>query len=181
VFDRSPAILPTSNATIALGNTSPTASVNMPLTAFLIGTSMANPVTATWPSAASGLTRVDMDANTDPGVTVSYVNGGGFEQPRVGDTFFDDRSSNPYVATRLVFSLQGNLTSCTEASGAATVTQINTRIFGCKIANSSSKCSSGEANFLDQNCLNYNPGSASYRMVKINDGSSCAVVRSTLP
>ena len=180
VFDRSPAILPTVNQTITLGNTSPTASINMPLTAFLLGATMANPTTAAWPSSAGSLTSVDMDGDGIAGVRVNYRNDSTYDYPRAGGNAFSPRVSNPHAATRLVFSLQGALTSCTTAAGAATVTQINTRIFECQLSGGGT-CSNSEADFLDDNCLVYTSTAATYELEKIAANASCADVRNALP
>jgi hypothetical protein len=181
LFDHAPPYLPTSSATLTLGSTAPGASVSQPLIAFLMGTTMSNPTTATWPNAASSLTQVDMDADGDPGVRVTYLSGGGYTHPRVSSSIFSTtRAANPYVASRLVFSLQGSLNSCTQASGPATVTHVDTRIFGCELEGGSN-CNGSQAGFLDMNCVRYSVGSSTYTMVKIANGASCAAVRSALP
>lgn len=180
VFDRTPAVFPTVNQTITLGNTSPAAGVTMPLTAFMLGATMSNPTTAAWPSSATNLTSVDMDGDGIAGVRINYRDDSTYDHPRAGGNLSSPRSSNPDVATRLVFSVGGALTSCTTASGAATVTQINTRIFECRLSNENS-CSDSQANFLDQNCLVYTNTPATYEMTKIAANATCAAVRSALP
>jgi hypothetical protein len=179
VFDGG--FLPSSTASITLGSSSPGATFALPSTAFMIGASMSDPVNGAWPNAASGLTRVDMDGDGKGGVTLSYLNGSGYTFPRTGGTLFSSRAQQPYSATRLVFSLSGTLNSCTQSSGAATVSHIDTRIFGCRISGGSSDCDSGEANFLDQNCLRYAVGTASYSLVRVANGASCSAVRAALP
>jgi hypothetical protein len=182
LFDHSPTYLPATSATLTLSSTSPGATNSQPLAAFLMGTTMSNPTTASWPSSSSSLTQVDHDADGNPGVTVNYLNSSGYSYPRVSSSIFSTaRAQNPYVASRLVFSLQGSLTSCTQASGAATVTRINTRIFGCKLSGTTNKCNSSQWSFLDDNCLNYTTGASTYTMVKVANGASCATVRSALP
>jgi hypothetical protein len=181
LFDHVPAYLPSSAATLTLSNTSPTATVTLPSTAFLLGTTLTNPVTATWPSAASSLTSVDMDADGKPGMTLLYDPSGSFSQPRTAATLFATRADKPYSATRLVFSLNGSLSSCTQAAGSANVTHIETRIFGCKMAGSTQDCNATESSFLDANCVKYTLGSATYTMAKIADAGTCADVRAQLP
>jgi hypothetical protein len=182
LFDHVPPYLPTTSTTLTLSSTSPGATISQPLAAALMGTTMSNPTTAAWPSASTGLTQVDHDGDGNPGVTVTYLNGGGYSYPRVSSSAFSTaRAQNPYVASRLVFSLQGTLSSCTQASGPATVTQVNTRIFGCKLSGTTNKCNTSQWSFLDDNCLNYTVGSSTYTMVKVANGASCAAVRSALP
>ena len=181
VFDRVPSILPSTNATVALSSASPGATFMLPSSAFLLGTNLSNPLTASWPSQASGLAQVDMDGDGKAGVTLAYLNGNGYSFPRTAATLFSNRASAPYAATRLVFSLNGSLTSCTQSSGSATVRFIDTRIFGCKISGNSGDCSGGEADFLDDNCVNYQLGTATYTLVKVANGATCAAVRAALP
>lgn len=174
--------LPSSNATVTLGSSSPGATFSMPATAFLMGTTMSNAVTASWPSAASGLTQLDMDGDGKSGVTLDYLSSGGYNEPRTSASLFGfNRADKPYIASRLVFSLNGSLSSCTQSSGSATVSFIDTRIFGCKLSGSSSDCSGSESNFLDQNCVIYSLGSSTYTMVKVTDGANCAAVRAAIP
>lgn len=178
VFDAS--YLPSTGSTISLSSSTPGAALSMPSAAFLIGTTLSDPINAAWPSATA-LSPVDMDADGKPGVTMSYLAGGSYVAPRVGPTVFDERAERPYSATRLVFSLGGALTSCTQASGPAVVSHIDTAIFGCKIAGDARDCSGSEASFLDQNCLDYAVGTSTYNMVKVVDAASCAAVRAALP
>lgn len=180
LFDHAPPYLPASTATLTLSNQSPGATISQPLTAFLMGTTMSNPTTATWPNAASGLTQVDMDGDGDPGVRLTYLGTGGYSHPRTAGTLGAARAVYPYVASRVVFSLQGTLSSCTQASGPATVTHVDVRIFGCELE-SGSNCNGSQANFLDSNCVKYTIGSSTYQMVKVANGASCAAVRSALP
>jgi hypothetical protein len=181
LFDHLPAYLPTTPVTFTLGSASPGATITLPLSAVQMGVNMANPTTGSWPNTASGLTQIDMDADGKPGVTVAYLNGGGFSYPRTGSSLGAARADNPYMASRVSFSLSGTLSSCTQATGSASVTHVDTRVFGCSLSSGSSDCSAGQANFIDTNCLNYNLGSATYTLVKVVDNATCAVVRAALP
>lgn len=169
-----------------LGSTSPGASFALAPSAVQLGIDMAlaplarDPIAGAWPTAASqipGANRLDMDRDGLPGVTAEYADSQ--MHPRTGGTLFDPRSDNPYVASRVAFSLSGVLDSCTQASGAANFSFIDTRIYACSL--DSGECSATQANFLDQNCLNYTLGAGSYRLTKLSDGATCATVRSSLP
>lgn len=184
VFDRN--ILPASPTTITLANASPGASLNLAPSAVQIGIDMAraslslSPISGAWPSAASQIpssNRLDMDGDGRPGVTAEY--GDAYDHPRTGNSLFDPRSDNPYVASRVSFSLSGTLNSCTGSTGAASFRYIDTRIYGCSL--DSGECDSGGASFLDQNCLNYTLGTATYTLLKVADGASCATVRAAIP
>ena len=180
LFDGVPTLLPSYAVPLTLGATSPGASVTLPTSAFLLGTSLTNPTTAAWPSTSAGLTQLDMDADGNAGVTVNYLNGGGRSYPLTGPSLGASRAQQPYSATRLVFSLNGTLSSCTQSAGTAIVTHVDTRIFGCKLT-SGSKCNASQASFLDTNCVKYNLGSATYKMLKVADTATCADVRAALP
>jgi len=172
--------LPSTAATVSLGSSAPGATWALPSTAFMIGATMSDPIGGVWPSA-TGLTGVDMDGDGKAGVTMSYLDTGSYIAPHVGATLFDARAERPYAATRLVFSLAGTLTGCSASAGAATVSHIDTGIFGCKIAGSARDCSAGEASFLDQNCLHYAVGSSTYGLLRVAESASCATVRAALP
>jgi hypothetical protein len=181
LFDQVPPYLPTTAVNFALANSSPGASMTLPRCAMQMGARMSDPVNGAWPNAASGLTSVDDDLDGESGVTVAYRGDSGYDYPRTGGTLGAERADNPYIASRVSFSLNGTLNSCTQATGSASFTHIDTRIFGCSLANSNQECDSGEANFLDQNCLNYTLGSATFTLVKVADGASCAQIRAALP
>jgi hypothetical protein len=183
LFDHVPAYLPTTPVTFTLGSSSPGATVTLPISAVQMGVNMANPTTGSWPATSGGLTQIDMDADGKPGVTVLYIGTGGYDFPRTGGTLFAARSDSPYIASRVSFSLSGTLTSCTQSTGAATVTHLDTRIFGCSLSGSASDCSGSEASFLDTNCLNYTMSGSpqTYTLVKVAAGASCAAVRAALP
>jgi hypothetical protein len=177
--------LPAASATITLGSSSPGATFSLAPTATQMGINMADPINGSWPNQASGIAtgiRVDMDGDGKPGVTAVYSNAGSLEYPRTSTTFFNPpRSDVPYVASRASFSLGGTLTSCTQASGSGTFTHIDTRIFACRLT-SGSACGTSDANFLDQNCVNYNmPSAATYTLVKVADGAACSTIRAALP
>jgi hypothetical protein len=176
--------LPSTSTTITLGSSSPGATFALPLSATQMGVNMADPINGSWPSLASGIAagiRVDMDGDSHPGVSAVYSNAGSLDYPRTSTSFSATRSDQPYVASRVSFSLNGTVTSCTQSSGSGTFTHIDTRIFGCR-RDTGAQCSASDANFLDQNCLNYNmPSTATYTLVKVANGASCATIRAALP
>jgi hypothetical protein len=179
--------LPSSATTVSLTNSSPGASFTLPPTATQMGINMAlapfsrDPITGSWPSQASQIpaaNRLDMDGDGRPGVTAVYAAGGGFVHPRTDDNLFAPRSDNPYVASRVSFSLSGTLNSCTRASGSANFRFIDTRIYACSLE--SGECNNTQASFLDVNCLNYTLGAATYTLLKVADNATCAQIRAAL-
>src|SRR5690606_35388145 len=124
--DRTPPVLPATQVTLALTNPSPTAGVTLPPSAVQIGIDMADPVNDPWPARASNIPsarRVDNEADHKPGATAYYSNSSGYIRPRTSTLLFGfRRAENPYVASRVAFSLSGAFNSCSSASGSATFT-----------------------------------------------------------
>jgi hypothetical protein len=173
--------LPTAAASATLSSASPGATFALTPAALLMGTTMADPINNAWPSAASGLTSNDMDGNGKPGVSAVYRNSGGIVYPRTS-ILGGNRADDVYLAARVAFSLSGTLTTCTQSSGSATVTHVDTRLFGCNRSGSNQDCSGSEGTFIDSNQPNYyQDGTATYTLVKIADTATCADVLTALP
>ena len=175
--------LPAAETTAAVSDPSPAASLNWPLTALQMGIDMPNPTTDAWPNSASAVAsgmRVDMDDHGKPGVTAVYANGGGYIYPRTSIPA-DDRADRSYVATRVVFSLNGSLTGCSSSSGSASVAHLDVRIFGCRVANDGRDCSSEEGAFLDEYAPAYTMDDGSHALQRLADAADCDAVRASLP
>jgi hypothetical protein len=80
-------------------------------------------------------------------------------------------------------SLYGMSTSCTEASGTATVGLIDRRIIGCSIEGDGGLCTHTESGYLDSTWPSYLPGSATFDQVALPSGASatCQDVVAALP
>jgi hypothetical protein len=180
LFDNVPPYVPSTAVTITLSGASPAATLTLPRSAIQAGVRMADPANGTWPSSASGLSQVDDDMDGKPGITVQYQNTGGYTYPRTSASFSPNRADLAYVASRVAFSLGGTLNSCTQASGAATTYRVDTRLFGCNQASSTQDCTATEASFLDQSIPGYSFSPASYTLLKVAAGASCATVRAAL-
>jgi hypothetical protein len=180
IFDNVPQYLEAVPVAVALGGSAPGATLALPPSAFLMGAVLPDAVSATWPSEAAGVTPIDHDRDGLPGITALYGQGGGHALPRTSAKLGADRADQPYIASRLVFSLDGELTTCTESVGSADVSFVDTRIFGCSTEAAGAECSAAEAEFLDANCIDYVLDSASYVMRKVADGSTCSDVRGAL-
>jgi hypothetical protein len=180
LFDHSPAYLPTVSASVALGSASPGASFALARLAFLSGVSLGDPLQDPWPSSVSGISQVDTDGDGKPGITANYINDSRHAYPQTSASQIATHADQPYEAERLEFGLNGTLTSCTQASGSAAVTRVDTHVIGCHLTNGNS-CDSGDTNFFDTDRPVYEPSSASYSLVKVADNAMCATVRSTLP
>ena len=179
IYDHAPTYLQAGTASVTLSGTSPGASFTLARTAQLMGASMADPVNGVWPSSASGLSQIDTDQDGKPGVSAAYANDSGRTYPPTAPLFGAARTDGPYVAARIAFSLSGTLSSCTQSSGSASVTAVDTAIFGCSMS-SGGDCNASQSSFLDNNQMTYRPGSATYTLVKVAAGASCAAVRAAL-
>jgi len=181
IYDNDPTDLPSVAANITLSDTSPGATFTLDATALLMGATLPDPINDPWPSSASGLTQIDMDGDGKPGVSVLQSNSDGDVYPPTSTNIFPDHADTAYAGSRIVFALNGTLTSCTQSSGTATVSNIDTRIFGCNRSESSADCNASEGSFLDANHVDYQATSATYALVKIADTGTCADVRTELP
>jgi len=166
------------SSTGSLGGTAPGSSFALARNAWMMGVSLSDPINAAWPSRTS-LTSVDGDADTKIGVTGSYKSGSGYSNPPV-NSVGSVRANRAYIGTRTVFTLSGTLNSCSASSGSATVQDVDYHTIGCRLA-SGSDCSNNDTNYLDTNGPNYQTGSASYTLTRVDANASCAQVRAALP
>lgn len=178
LFDAS--VLPVTATRLSLSSPYLGADLTLLPSAVEMGVSLANPVTDAWPASASGLTSIDMDGDGKPGVRAVYRGDSGYSFPYTAMSFGAARADRAYVASRVAFSLSGTLSSCTQSTGSASFSHLDTRIFGCR-RSAGGDCNGSEADFLDQNALDYTLGDASYTLEKITDSATCADVRAALP
>ncbi len=191
-------MLPASAGTITLSNTSTTAAYDSTVNTTLIGIGTTPTSWTNWPSLAVAETdEVDADHNGEWGVTATPKTGtppgGG------GNTYADPPTGIPgllqpfiradalYMGLGSVLSLGGNLTSCTAASGNATVTAMDNHIIGCHIAGQptadagANYCNSTQTNFLDTNSPHLVPHAATFTAVKMTTAATCANARAAIP
>lgn len=180
LFDSMPPYLGASRAQASVTGPFRNGKVSLPTTAFVMGTTLADSLNDPWPSSARNLTPVDLDGDAKPGVTVLYRNDGGHSYPRTDGSLIAPRAERPYIASRLAFSLQGELTSCTRSAGSADVRFVDTRVFGCSLASSERDCDGAQADFLNQNRVEYDPGGATYEMVRVAENAVCSEIREQL-
>jgi hypothetical protein len=175
--------IPTFTATGTLSGFDVGATVQMDPVVSLVGMTM-DKADGPWPSSFKQIKALDHDGDGKPGI---------FARPRTDAPFGAPPTSlfealNPngkrataiYVATRTKVELGGQRDTCTTASGSATVHMLDTHVVGC-LRNDNKLCSDGEVDFIDQNQPKFTIKSASYKMVQLPDGASCADVRAALP
>jgi hypothetical protein len=177
LYDATP--LPSTVTSGTLGSSSPGASFALARSALVQGLTMADPVNGAWPSAAS-VVSADSDADGKPGITGPYKSGGSYSSPPVNN-FGTARAIRDYVASRLVFTLSGTLTSCTQSSGSVAPQGIDVHTLGCRISGDSRDCSGSETSHLDTNAPGYSTSAGTYSLIKVSDTATCSAVRAALP
>jgi hypothetical protein len=181
-----------------LSDTSPTARFTTSAHAVLIGLTLANATTASWPSTIT--TAVDTDMDNEPGVTAAAATGpiagnedGGSYQPIPVDPF-GDRADRVYVAIRQVTALSGAATDCDHISGTVTIPKIqgasagatpkyaiDSHVLGCRLT-TGDDCSATQGAFVDGTQPVFSPtmAAATFSAVRLRSGN-CASVRQALP
>ncbi|HEX3770095.1 MAG TPA: hypothetical protein VHV30_04490 [Polyangiaceae bacterium] len=179
-----------------LSDTSPSAKFTTDANAVLIGLTLANPTTASWPSTIT--TAVDTDNDGKPGVTANAASGAIAGATGDAATYkdipvdppFGDRADDVYVAIRQVTILSGRASNCDHISGTVTIPKIpntstgkyaiDSHVIGCGVAGGGD-CSSTETAFVDGTQPVFSPTSgATFTTVRM-PGATCATVRQALP
>jgi len=182
LFDRTPE-LPSTSVTATMTSQSPGATLSFNRAAWLVGASMSDPVNGAWPSRTA-LTQVDADADGKIAVTGDYKTSSGYTAVPCDDTLPIPRAARAYVATRVLFTLNGTLSSCTQSSGTATVPDVDAHTLGCRRSGSTSDCTNAQGAYLDDAAPNWQVRSdvpPSYGLVRLGSSATCANVRAALP
>jgi hypothetical protein len=177
--------------TVNLGSSAPGATYTTPAQASLLGLTMANATTAAWPAMSTGITSADMDNDSKVGITGITKTGGSYGNPPILAGGLGN-ATKLYMALRSVIALNGKLenpshaASCSEASGAATVTFTDSHIVGCFQqpfpTGTPADCTAAQTANLDGNRPLLAPGSATFDAIKLSSsttGQTCTTVRGT--
>jgi hypothetical protein len=172
-------------------DSTPTTAFSTRASAALIGLTLANPTTATWPDTIT--TAVDTDKDNNPGVTVNAATGSipGRDSGTYSEFPVDvlsDRANQLFIVIRQVTQLSGAATDCNHMSGTTTIPKIpdtssgkyaiDSHVIGCNLA-AGGTCSSSQISFIDDTQPVFSPsGNASFTSVRVKAGSTCADVRS---
>lgn len=178
LFDRS-APLPGVSTRGALAGLSPGSRFTLAPTAFMIGARLADPANDAWPSAIA-LGTVDVDGDGEQAASVAYKIAAGYTAPPV-NSVGSFRAETAYLATRIVFSLEGALDSCGASSGAVRAQDIDSHTLGCRIYPDLRDCLLLEGSYLDSNTPDFMPGAGRYSLLKLDGSASCPAVRAALP
>ncbi|MEZ4295035.1 MAG: hypothetical protein R3B70_08650 [Polyangiaceae bacterium] len=160
------------------------ATISMDPIASTVGLTMDDPANDPWPASYDKLTTADDDGDGQPGIKAVPRTDGEFEAPPLDLQGALDpngpRADEVYVATRTLIALAGTRDSCTSAKGSADVSHVDSHVVGCHIKGGD-HCNAEQTNFIDANQPKFTIKSASYEMVAVPKGATCADVRAALP
>jgi hypothetical protein len=180
-------------SSLTVSSSAPGATLTSPAEANLLGITLADPTTAAWPGlAAAQAAEVDTDADGNPGVTaLSKYGNGAVRTENDGGTYSSipaigtgiggiGTADELYMALRSVIALSGTLTSCTQASGPATVSHFDSHALGCHLVGGGN-CSSSQSSFVDNNSPTFAVTSATFAAQMLTNTGTCPNVRAALP
>jgi hypothetical protein len=178
------AMMPVFDVTGSISGFGKGATISMDPIASLVGATLADPANDSWPASAAQLTTVDADGDGQPGIKAVPRTDDPFQAPPLDIQGALDpagaRADEVYVATRTMIALAGTRTSCTQASGTADVTHVDSHVVGCHVKDGAT-CTEAQAKFVDDNQPKFTIKSAKYEMVQVPAGATCADVRAALP
>lgn len=152
--------------------------------ATVLGARMSDPLGAVWPEEVSQLDLVDPDGDGRPGVRSIPRTDAPYAAPPVDLAGVLDpegpRADEVDLATRTVLSLAGTWDSPTSASGTAQVSGIDAHVVGCHVRGGGD-CTPDQAGLIDAGQPRFTVESATFRMVDVPAGATCADVRAALP
>jgi len=152
--------------------------------AALLGFTIADPATATWPASYTGITMTtDPDGDMTPGLTSIPRGSGDYVLPptsALGALGIGSRADKVYLVIRHVVSAMLTRTSCDEASGPATFMHFDNHVIGCHVSGGAA-CSASEVKFIDDNRTIYAVTSGTMTTKIVPDGATCADVRAAFP
>jgi hypothetical protein len=172
----------------------PGATFTASASAALLGLTMANPTTDTWPATIT--TATDPDHDGTPGVTVNAAVGvvgagdaGLYSNIPVGvPAPFQpvDVATQLQLAIRQVTGVTGTVADCDHIAGTVSIPEvagvyaINSHVIGCELVDGGA-CSDAQASFVDNTQPVFTPsGKTTFTSVRLPAGATCATVRGML-
>jgi hypothetical protein len=148
--------------------------------AALVGFTMADGATASWPASYTGITMTnDADGDSNPGLTAIPRGGVGYTLPPTS-ILQSARADQLYIVTRQVTAATLTRTACDQTSGGATFTHFNNHVVGCHVMGGAA-CTADAVSFIDMNRTVYEIVSATAQTQIIAETATCADVRAALP
>jgi hypothetical protein len=175
-----------------LSDSTPNATYTTTASAALIGLTLPNATTATWPATIT--TAVDSDQDGNPGVTIAMATGpdnNGGVYSNVPVDLSATRANELYVVIRQVTSLSGAASDCDHMSGTASIPKIpatptgkyaiDSHIIGCGLV-AGGNCSPAQAGFADGTQPVFSPsGTSVFASARVPSDATCANIRQLLP
>ena len=181
LFDHSPPDIPATTTTVKLTAATAVSGLTLPIEATLIGLTMPDPATDPWPSSASAVAQVDMDRDGKRGVTATAKTGGAYRGLPVALSLAPARADALYMVLRSSIGVTAaSIGSCSEASGTASVSRLDSHVVGCHVQGGGD-CTASESNLVDANRPVYAVGSATFKAVRVDTSATCKDVRAALP
>ncbi len=171
--------VPSADLVLQLSGLEPGASLVANPMALVIGAAMADPLNSPWPNSHRAIDAVDHDGDGYPGVTAEVAQGPGYANPRVALLNANLRASRIFLALRTIIGLDGALETCDRASGAATLF-LDQRSLGCILQNGN-ECRPQNTDILDNNTPAFRITNATFELVRMPEGASCADITDALP
>jgi hypothetical protein len=142
-------------------------------------------------------TRADDGNLWGSGITAIPKSDNGFYTPQTALSMTAPHVDAIYVILRTELTLYGKSTSCTESSGAATITLLNNHVVGCHHADAAADagfCDMSEYGYIDSNttaycagklngskCAEPVPGTYQAKQLNVDGGGTCDDVAAALP
>jgi hypothetical protein len=157
--------------------------------AALLGLTLPNATTASWPATVT--TEVDSDHDGKPGVTALVEQGGGYSL--MPAEVLGGRADRLYVAIRQVTEVTANALDCDHFAGTVMIPQIadststakyaiDSHVIGCRVAADAGDCRADQTSFLDTTQPVFSPsGGTTFTSVRVANSATCAAVRQKLP
>jgi hypothetical protein len=148
--------------------------------AALLGFTMADGATASWPSSYTGITMTnDAEGDTKVGLTSRPRGSSGYTLPPTS-ILQTSRADELYIVVRQVTSAALTRTACDRTAGTATLAHLDNHVVGCHVSGGSD-CSATEVNFIDTNRTIYDITGATAETMVVAETATCADVRAALP
>ncbi len=178
--------MPETASTGTMSSNGPNATISMQPSGSAIGVTMTDPLNDPWPATGAEMlgSQIDHDQDGSPGITGNPRSDGPYKLPPV-DAIGGALGTGPfadklYLATRVVMTIDGVRTSCTTASGTATVSYFDNHVLGCHVQGAG-ECDAIQAEFIDTMRTVYEIHAATFEQVDVPDTANCADVRAALP
>jgi hypothetical protein len=164
---------PEFDSSMSISGWDPGSTLSLPSNPTLVGLTLED-ATGEWPDTGEDVEALDPDGDGNPGITGVPATGDGFTAPPV--SIAGPGADQVHLVTRTAYVLEGTFTSCTELSGAATLTFFDNHVVGCRTV-AGDTCTAGQAAFVDANRTIYESMPGTFTAKILDEGATCADAR----